>query len=29
VIVDAAQSADEVEQAIWDTVSHRLRLPAP
>jgi dTMP kinase len=29
VIVDAAQSADDVEQAIWDTISHRLRVPAP
>lgn len=27
VIVDAAQSMDDVEQAIWDAVTHRLALP--
>ena len=27
VIVDAAQSKDDVEQAIWDAVTHRLALP--
>ena len=27
VIVDASQAQDEVEQAIWDTVTHRLKLP--
>ncbi len=27
VIVDAAQSRDDVEQAIWDAVTHRLALP--
>ena len=26
VIVDATQAPEDVEQAIWDTVSHRLRL---
>jgi dTMP kinase len=29
VIVDALQSPAEVEQAIWDVVSHRLTLPSP
>ena len=28
VIVDAAQAQEDVEQAIWDAVSHRLHLPA-
>ncbi len=29
VIVDATQSPEEVEQAIWDAVRHRLPLPVP
>ena len=29
VVVDATQSPDEVEQAIWDAVSYRLAVPAP
>ena len=29
VIVDATQSPEDVEQAIWDTISHRLTLPSP
>ena len=28
LIVDASQAPDEVEQAIWDAVTHRLKLPA-
>lgn len=28
VIVDAAQAQGDVEQAIWDAVTHRLQLPA-
>ena len=28
VIVNATQSAQEVERAIWDAVTHRLKLPA-
>ncbi len=28
VIVDATQSPEDVEQAIWDTVKHRLTLPS-
>ena len=28
LIVDANQAPDEVEQAIWDAVTHRLRVPA-
>lgn len=28
VIVDATQSPEDVEQAIWDAVSHRLALPS-
>jgi dTMP kinase len=27
LIVDASQAPEEVEQAIWDAVTHRLRLP--
>ena len=28
LIVDASHAPDEVEQAIWDAVTHRLKLPA-
>ncbi len=28
VLVDASQSQDDVEQAIWDAVTHRLALPS-
>lgn len=28
IVVDATQAPDEVEQAIWDAVSHRLAVPA-